>query len=90
MIYSIAKHNYQELKLYYDKKLNNDESLMETSNDVSTPIDCVEEMIKTIPEDFWKNSNIKILDPCCGCGNFFLPIYYKLLKYHTKNHIIKN
>ena len=47
-------------------------------------------MISKIPENFWKNKHIKILDPCCGCGNFPFVIYFKLLKYHSKNHILQN
>ena len=90
MAHTITTHTYQDLKNYYDENLNKDDSLVKTSNDVPTPIDCVEEMINTIPEDFWMNSSIKILDPCCGCGNFFLAIYFKLLKYHTAEHIISN
>lgn len=31
---------------------------------------CVKKMIDYIPTDFWKNKNLKILDPCCGNGNF--------------------
>tara|TARA_Y200000002_G_scaffold263883_1_gene219142 strand:+ start:1836 stop:3101 length:1266 start_codon:yes stop_codon:yes gene_type:complete len=90
MVHTITTHTYQDLKNYYDENLNKDDSLVKTSNDVPTPIDCVEEMINTIPEDFWKNSSIKILDPCCGCGNFFLAIYFKLLKYHSAEYIITN
>ena len=66
MTHTITTHTYQDLKNYYDENLNKDDSLVKTSNDVPTPIDCVEEMINTIPEDFWMNSSIKILDPCCG------------------------
>lgn len=79
-----------ELKEYYNNTLNKDKSLYETSNDVSTPIDCIEEMVSKVPESFWKNPEIKILDPCCGCGNFFLVINDILLKYHTQDYIIKN
>ncbi|MDC3300907.1 N-6 DNA methylase [Flavobacteriaceae bacterium] len=90
MSHTITTQTYQDLKNYYDENLNKDDSLVKTSNDVPTPIDCVEEMINTIPENFWKNPSIKIFDPCCGCGNFFLTIYFKLLKYHSAEHIISN
>ena len=78
------------VKKYYDNVLNKDKSLVLTSNDEPTPIDCVTEMVSKIPELFWKNENNKILDPCCGCGNFPIVIYYKLLKYHSKEHILNN
>jgi len=86
----ITTHTYQDLKVYYNENLNKDETLVKTSNDVPTPIDCIEEMTQTIPEDFWKDPSIKILDPCCGCGNFFITIYFKLLKYHSAEHILNH
>ena len=82
--------DYAILKKYYDNKLNKDSNLVETSNDEPTPIDCVEEMVSKIPENFWQRKDIKILDPCCGCGNFPLVIYFKLIKYHTKEYILTN
>lgn len=82
--------DYITLKTYYDTILNKDPKLVETSNDEPTPLDCVEEMINKVPEDFWKKKDIKILDPCSGCGNFPLVIYFKLLQYHTKEHILKH
>lgn len=82
--------DYYKLKTYYDNVLNKDKLLVETSNDEPTPLDCVEEMVNKIPENFWQNKNIKILDPCCGCGNFPIVIYFKLLQYHTKDVILKN
>ena len=81
---------YNELKRYYDDVLNKDKQLVETSNDEPTPLDCVEEMVNKIPESFWQNKHIKILDPCCGCGNFPIIIYFKLIQYHTKETILKD
>lgn len=82
--------DYNTVKNYYDTVLNKDKTLVETSNDEPTPIDCVEEMISKIPADFWKRPDIKILDPCCGCGNFPFVIYTKLREYHSKEHILEN
>ena len=82
-------HAYKEIKEYYDDVLNKNTELVQTSNDVPTPFSCVEEMVNKIPEDFWKRKDIKILDPCCGCGNFPVVIYFKLIKYHTKEYILK-
>jgi methylase of polypeptide subunit release factors len=70
--------------------LNKDKNLVVTTNDEPTPLSCVEEMISKIPGDFWKRKDIKILDPCCGCGNFPIVIYYNLLKHHSKEHILSN
>lgn len=80
--------SYEKVKDYYDNELNKNKDLIKTSNDEPTPLDCVEEMINKIPEEFWKRKELKILDPCCGCGNFPFVIYHKLLKYHTKKEIL--
>ena len=79
--------NYQQLKDYYNNTLNKKE--LESPNDEPTPIECVEEMIQKIPTDFWKK-DIKILDPCCGFGNFFIVIRNLLLNYHNEKYILKN
>ncbi len=81
---------YDLLKEHYDKTLNRDTNLVETSNDVPTPITCIEEMVGKIPEKVWKNATLRILDPCCGCGNFFFVIYNKLVRYHSPQHILEN
>lgn len=69
---------YDELKNYYDNELNKDKSTFNSSNDEPTPIGCIEEMLEPIPEEFWKKRGLKILDPCCGNGNFHLVISNKL------------
>lgn len=85
---NISDNSLNELKEYYDKTLNNQEK--KSSNDEPTPIPCVEEMISKIPEELWTRKDLKILDPCCGNGNFFLPIFYKLLKYGlSPKHILQ-
>ena len=86
----LNKDNKGDIKKFYDEILNKMVDLKFTNNDISTPIDCVEDMINKIPEDFWKNPDNKILDPCCGCGNFPVILFYKLIKYHSKEHILDN
>ena len=61
--------NYVEKKEVLNK-LNNDSSHFANSNDICTPMDCVEEMVNMIPEEFWNRDAINILDPCAGNGNF--------------------
>jgi tRNA1(Val) A37 N6-methylase TrmN6 len=87
---TIDTSTYDEIKKYYDEILNNDKSTYKSSNDEPTPIDCITEMISKIPEDLWKEKNLSILDPCCGNGNFSVPIIFKLLKYHNKQTILEN
>jgi len=60
---------FNKIKNYFDN-LNNDSSHFVNSNDICTPMDCVKTMVDSIPKKFWKEENIKILDCCCGNGNF--------------------
>jgi adenine-specific DNA-methyltransferase len=86
----IDSSSYDELKKYYDEVLNIDKSTYKSSNDEPTPISCVSEMIDKLPEELWSKEDLKILDPCCGNGNFSLPILFKLMKYHTKEKSLSN
>jgi hypothetical protein len=47
--------------------------------EVYTELNLVDEMISILPEDFWKNPYLKILDPCNGIGNFPSRIINKLM-----------
>jgi SAM-dependent methyltransferase len=46
-------------------------------------------MISKIPCDLWEKKDLSILDPCCGNGNFSIPILFELLKYHDKQTIVE-
>jgi len=87
---SIETSSFNEIKEYYDKILNTDKTTYKSSNDEPTPINCISEMISKIPNELWSNTNLTILDPCCGNGNFSVPIYYELLKYHNKKTILED
>jgi hypothetical protein len=70
--------SYDDVKTHYDTVLNKDKSTFRSSNDEPTPIGCIEEMLEPIPLEFWEKKDLKILDPCCGNGNFHLVIANKL------------
>jgi len=77
---NISNCDYNKLKNVYDNILNVDKSTFKSSNDEPTPIDCVIEMVEKLPEELWGRKNLKVLDPCCGNGNFHFVIYNKLMK----------
>jgi adenine-specific DNA-methyltransferase len=88
---NINNSSYEQLKEYYDNHLNVDRSSFKTSNDECTPIGCVEEMLSKLPQDLWSKPNLKILDPCCGNGNFHLFATKKLLEAgRTKEEIVSS
>ena len=87
---TIDTSTFDEIKQYYDDTLNNDKSTYKSSNDEPTPIDCISEMINKIPLELWTRPDLSILDPCCGNGNFSIPILFELMKYHDKQTILEN
>jgi len=48
--------------------------------EVFTPIEIICEMLDKIPDEVWKNPNLKWLDPANGIGNFPVVVYYKLME----------
>jgi tRNA1(Val) A37 N6-methylase TrmN6 len=59
-----------DLDIYFNTVLNKDRSTYTSSNDEPTPMACVAEMLAAIPEEVWRRPDLKVLDPCCGNGNF--------------------
>jgi hypothetical protein len=47
--------------------------------EIPTPVELVDEMLNTIPIDFWETPK-KVFEPCCGKGNFVLGIFDKFYK----------
>lgn len=88
---NIISNSYIELKQYYDNILNKDKASYKTTNDKPTPISCIEDMLSVVPDDVWNRHNLRILDPCCGNGNFHLVIYTLLLSLgHSPDHVLEN
>ena len=66
----------EEVFEYYNE-LNNDVSHKKSNDDTCTPMECVKTMIDYIPKELWERKNIRVLDPCCGNGNFGAYCKYK-------------
>lgn len=62
-------YDFEKIKKVFNL-LNKDKNHFYNSNDICTPMECVKEMFDSVPEEFWKRKSIKILDSCCGNGNF--------------------
>lgn len=48
--------------------------------EIMTPIELVEEMLDTLPDEVWTNPELKWLDPCNGVGTFVSVIIERLMK----------
>jgi SAM-dependent methyltransferase len=48
-----------------------------STDDICTPMECVKKMIDYVPDELWQRANLKVLDPCCGNGNFGAYCRYK-------------
>lgn len=66
---SMVGASFDRLAEYYEA-LNNDLSHQASKDDVCTPLECVKTMLDYVPDEFWDRENIRVLDPCCGNGNF--------------------
>lgn len=66
---NMAYASCEELFKYYND-LNLDNTHKKSSDDICTPMECVKKMIDYIPQELWQRKNIRVLDPCCGNGNF--------------------
>jgi hypothetical protein len=53
---------------------------VKTMGEVMTPIELVEEMLDTLPDEVWTNPNLKWLDPANGVGTFISVIVQRLMK----------
>lgn len=89
---TITTSSIPDLIHYFDSVLNLDKSTFKTSNDEPTPINCINDMIAKIPAELWQRPDLKILDPCCGNGNFGLAILNKLLEdpRYTPTHCLES
>lgn len=61
--------DYFAIEAYFDV-LNEDKTHFASSNDICTPIALIKEMVDKVPKKFWKRDNLRVLDCCCGNGNF--------------------
>ena len=75
--FDLLCNDFLDIKEYFNN-LNQDQSHFYNSNDICTPMECVKEMVDSVPESFWQQKDLKILDPCCGNGNFFAYITTKI------------
>ena len=79
---NVTTDGYESIRYFFDN-LNKEHYHFVNSNDESTPIGCVKEMVDAIPSSFWKRKHIKVLDPCAGNGNFHA--YITNQKTHLNN-----
>jgi site-specific DNA-methyltransferase (adenine-specific) len=70
------KRNISEFIERYDKVSKLESKLF---GEVFTPRQLIDEMLDTLPEDVWKNKDLKWLDPAVGIGNFPAAILDRLM-----------
>ena len=93
------------IRLYNNKEAFIEQIIKEERNEdilygeINTPLSFVETILSIIPETMFSNQKLKWLDPACGCGNFMIILYFKLMKgleysiiniEERKDHILKN
>ena len=61
-----------------DKYLIPEELEKKNNAEVSTPYKLRQEMLDTIPNNFWKKPR-KVFEPCCGKGGFIVDIVNRFM-----------
>ncbi len=102
-ILDIDSSNPDALHAFVEKYLPPKELEKKKFGEVFTPLKLVREMLDAIEKyadkNFWKNPNMKILDPAAGIGNFPLIAFEKLMmglkdvikeEGKRKKHILEN
>ncbi len=102
-----------QFKMSLQSLIDNPKELLELINDclkpkeiekkengeVFTPMKLINEMLDKLPNEIWKNKNIKWLDPASGMGNFPIAVYLRLMdglkneitnENARKKHILEN
>jgi hypothetical protein len=102
-----------QFKMSIQSLIDNPKELLELINDclkpkdiekkqfgeVFTPMILVNEMLDKLPEEVWKDKNLKWFDPACGMGNFIIAVYLRLIdslkdiiidEKERKKHILEN
>jgi hypothetical protein len=100
---SIQSGDMAGLHAYIESKLPPKDLEKKQFGEVFTPLTLVTEMLDAIDKyadkDFWKNPDLKILDPAAGIGNFPLIAFEKLMvglkgkipqEAMRKKHILEN
>lgn len=82
---SIFSETYANLKTHYDEVLNKDKGTYKNSNDEPTPMGCIEEILAHVPVEFWARTDTRILDPCCGNGNWHLAAWDSMRRHQPQS-----
>ena len=59
---------FAQISIIYQQINQSDQS--NYGDQIVTPMECVKLMIDYLPDSLWNQPDLKILDPCCGNGNF--------------------
>ncbi len=77
-----SKNNTEELSKLIDKYLIPQEIEKKKNAEVSTPYKLRQEMLDTIPIEFWSTKQ-KVFEPCCGKGGFVIDIFNRFKNNST-------
>jgi SAM-dependent methyltransferase len=76
-IYSIAPAN--KLRELIEKHFIPTQEEKKDNAEIPTPVKLVDDMLNIVPVEFWKKPH-RVLEPCCGKGNFVLGIFDRFYK----------
>ena len=71
-------NNNEQLSELIDKYLIPHENERKENAEISTPYKLRQEMLDTIPSEFWTSVK-KVFEPCCGKGGFIMDIIHRFM-----------
>lgn len=70
----------EEISEFLKKNLEIDPKKKDEFGEVNTPEVLIQDMLNKIPQNIWKDPNLKWLDPAAGIGSFPIFVYERLIK----------
>jgi len=83
------KEKHQKIKgdylnLFSNELMMSEDQYKKIFGEVFTPAILVNEMLDKLPEEIWKNKDLKWVDPACGSGNFLYQVKLRLMENLTE------
>ena len=84
---SIFNINIQNIFQHYKQKFNVEHFYKITYGEVRTDYSLINNMLNILPNQFFKNTQLKWFDPCCGNGYFMIvvPNFHSLATKMIRN-----
>lgn len=74
----MSQHN--SIVSYIENNMKSTYENIKENGEVFTPLNLVNRMLDSLPNQVWSNPSLKWLEPSCGIGNFVFVVYIRLME----------